>query len=225
MFVFVLPEFLRIPCSILSYLLIGSTKKTRKPSTPGMEDLSDQPNPSERFDLVQRAARSVKWTTLGSLLPRFVTPISTMILAALLTPADFGIVAVSALVIAMAQIIVGLGLGQAVVQRRTMVIEAASFAFWLSLSLAGFLYAALWIASPWIAQIYHIPQLDRCDQGIWHISGSFCVGEHPIGAYAAGAQVSRPLLGQYSAAIGDRNYRSNLSTLRSEVMGVGSRAA
>jgi teichuronic acid exporter len=113
--------------------------------------------PEEKSLLLKQAAGSVKWSALGNLLPRLVSPVSTMILAAILTPADFGTVAVSTLVIALAQILVGLGLGPAVVQRRTAVDEAASVALWLSLSAAGVLYGLLWFAAPWLAQVYHIP--------------------------------------------------------------------
>ena len=119
---------------------------------------SADPSGSEgKLRLVQQAASSVKWTVLSNLLPRLISPISTMVLAALLTPADFGVVAVSTLVIALAQIVVGLGFGPAIVQRRTSVAEAASVAFWLSLSLAGILYGMLWIAAPSLARVYHIP--------------------------------------------------------------------
>ena len=111
----------------------------------------------EKSRLLKQAASSVKWATLSGLLPRFISPISTIVLAALLTPADFGIVAVSTLVIALAQIIVGLGLGPAVVQRRKLVAEAASVAFWLSLAVAVVLYSVLWITAPWLARIYQIP--------------------------------------------------------------------
>jgi teichuronic acid exporter len=117
---------------------------------------SGRPEPEDRGRLVRRAAGSVKWTVLSNLLPRLVTPISTLVLAALLVPADFGIVAVSMLVIALARIVVGLGLGPAVVQRRTMVAKAASAALWMSFAIAAALYGVLWIAAPWIAQIYEM---------------------------------------------------------------------
>jgi O-antigen/teichoic acid export membrane protein len=111
----------------------------------------------EKNKLFRQAVGSVKWTLLGSLLPRTISPIIALALAAILAPADFGIVAVSMLIIALAQIIVGLGLGPALIQRRTMVIEAASTAFWMSLSVACVLYGVLWFSAPWVARIYHIP--------------------------------------------------------------------
>lgn len=114
---------------------------------------------AQSTELIRRAASSVKWAALSNLLPRFITPITTMILAAILTPADFGTVAVSTLVIALAQVVVGLGLGPAVVQRRTLVTETASAALWISLPIAGAFYGMLWMAAPQLAEIYQIPLL------------------------------------------------------------------
>jgi len=82
-----------------------------------------------------------------------------MILAGLLTPSDFGIVAAATLVVTLAQVVVGLGMGAAVVQRQTEVEEAASIAFGLSVAMAALLYGALWWLSPVIANFYQIPAL------------------------------------------------------------------
>jgi len=113
----------------------------------------------ERKQIVDKAYRSVKWSALASVLPRFITPVSAMILAGLLTPNDFGIVAAAMLVVALAQVVVGLGMGAAVVQRQTAVEEAASIAFGLSVTMAVLLYGALWWLSPIIANFYQIPAL------------------------------------------------------------------
>ncbi len=124
-----------------------------------MQDLNDKLLPIDNSGLVQHAARSVKWTTLSSLLPRMITPISTMILAGLLTPSDFGTVAISTLIITLAQVIVGLGLGQTIIQFRKNVVEAASTAFILNLLFAIFLYILLWVIAPLLANFYQNPIL------------------------------------------------------------------
>ncbi|HSJ53357.1 MAG TPA: lipopolysaccharide biosynthesis protein [Anaerolineae bacterium] len=133
-----------------------------------MPDGSSPARPAETPDagppdgyagIVHQAAGSVKWATLANLLPRFFTPVSSLVLAALLTPADFGIVAVSTLVVALARIVVGLGLGAAVVQRQESVARAASAAFWISFGLSVGLYGGLWLAAPSLARLYQIPLL------------------------------------------------------------------
>jgi len=108
----------------------------------------------ERDQVVDQAFHSVKWAALTNFLPRLITPFSTIVLAALLTPEDFGIVAVATVIITLAQLIVGLGMGQAVIQRRTQVAEAASIGFLFCLLVALALFAFLWLLSPSIAMAY-----------------------------------------------------------------------
>jgi O-antigen/teichoic acid export membrane protein len=116
------------------------------------------PSPTQA-EIVGKAALSVKWTLLSSLAPRLITPLATMLLAGLLTPDDFGIVATATLVVTLAQIVVGLGMGTAVIQRQTDIEEAASAAFGLSMVVATFLYGGLWWMSPMIAAFYQNPVL------------------------------------------------------------------
>jgi teichuronic acid exporter len=104
--------------------------------------------------LINQAARSVKWAFLYNMVPRLVTPFSTMILVALLTPSDFGLVAIATLIIALARIVVDLGLRKAVIQRQTDVNESASISLWISLLVSAGLYLTLWTAAPWISAAY-----------------------------------------------------------------------
>jgi O-antigen/teichoic acid export membrane protein len=115
---------------------------------------SDPIDSDSQTTLLDQAARSVRWSLLYNLLPRLVTPFSAMILAALLTPVDFGLVAIATFVIALARIVVDLGLGKTVIQRRTRVDEAASIGLWVSVLVSVTLYLVLWIAAPAIAAAY-----------------------------------------------------------------------
>jgi len=108
----------------------------------------------EKEDLVSVAARSFKWSILYNVAPRLITPFSTMILAALLTPADFGLVAISTFVIALATILSEFGMGRAVIQRQADIDEFASVGMWLNLLLSLGIYIILWIAAPWISDLY-----------------------------------------------------------------------
>lgn len=114
----------------------------------------DGADSGDRAGLVGQAARSVKWSLLYNILPRLVTPFSTIILAALLTPADFGLVAISTFVIALARIVIDLGLSKTVIQRKEAVDEAASVGLWVSVLVSIALYLALWVAAPSIATSY-----------------------------------------------------------------------
>jgi len=111
-------------------------------------------NQSVKDELVNQSARSVKWSILYNTAPRLVTPFSTLILAALLTPSDFGLVAISTFIIALANIVVDLGLGKAIIQRQTNVNESASISLWIRLLISTILYIFLWIAAPSLSLIY-----------------------------------------------------------------------
>ena len=119
----------------------------------------DHPSPPMEPQIVHQAVHSIKWAALAQLLPRLVTPITTMLLALLLVPDDFGVVAIATLVISLANIVTGMGFGATVVQRRTMVDETANMAFWMSLGLAILMYGVLWLLSPAIALFYRIAPL------------------------------------------------------------------
>lgn len=104
--------------------------------------------------LVMQAARSVKWSILYNVVPRLVTPFSTMILAGLLSSEDFGLVAIAVLINALAQIIVEMGLGKAVIRAQENVEEAASVSFWFTLFVSSSIYAGLWFFAPSLAQLF-----------------------------------------------------------------------
>jgi O-antigen/teichoic acid export membrane protein len=111
--------------------------------------------------VIQQAVQSIKWAALVQILPRLVTPVTTMVLAALLIPDDFGVVAAATLILSLANIAIGMGFSATVVQRRTMVDETATMSFWMSLFLAILIYGVLWLISPAIAVIYKIAPLQN----------------------------------------------------------------
>lgn len=108
----------------------------------------------KRTALVDKAAHSVKWAILYNLVPRLITPFSTLILAKLLTPSDFGLVAIATLVVSLANVVIDSGLGKALIQIEGDVLDAASAIFWANLIISLLLYWGLWFASPLVASAY-----------------------------------------------------------------------
>lgn len=116
--------------------------------------MQSQPN-----SVIVHAISSLKWSFFSGIAPRLITPITTFLLAGLLTPADFGTVAVSTLIVSLAQILTELGLATTVIQRQSNVMQAASIAFWLNVSVACVLYLTLWVTAPTIERLYDIASL------------------------------------------------------------------
>jgi len=109
-----------------------------------------------RAAIIQKAGESVKWSLATTFVPRLITPLSSAILASLLLPDDFGVVAISTLIVVLAQVLVYNGMPAAIIQRQDRVNEAASFAFFFSLTVSLLLYVALWAVSPLVEQGYGI---------------------------------------------------------------------
>ena len=121
----------------------------------GPEDSLD-PEGRDRVegDLVQ----SLKWSWLGAIAPRLVTPLVTVFLSLLLSPRDFGLAAAATAVISIAYILVSVG--PAIVRSRDPEGQVASTAFWLGNGLMAILYLAIWALSGWYAGRVGDPALE-----------------------------------------------------------------
>jgi PST family polysaccharide transporter len=98
------------------------------------------------------------WAGLAAIVPRFATPVVMITLARLLTPEDYGVVAIATLLLALLGVLQQMGLGQAVVQVSERLEQAASTAFWVTLVMSALLYAVLWLAAPTVASFFHEPR-------------------------------------------------------------------
>ncbi len=82
-----------------------------------------------------------------------------IVLARLLTPADYGVVGLVAVFIAIAQVFAQSGLGQALVQRKNADNTDFSTVFFFNILFSIALYAVLFLFAPLIASFYDMPQL------------------------------------------------------------------
>jgi O-antigen/teichoic acid export membrane protein len=83
-----------------------------------------------------------------------------IILARLLTPEDFGLVAIVAVLTSFAPGLIDFGLGDAVAQRRTISQPQVSGLFWLSTAIGLAIAVVVAACSPLIATIYREPRLE-----------------------------------------------------------------
>lgn len=104
-------------------------------------------------------ASALRWSILGEAATRIASPVVLLVLAALLSPEDFGVVAAATVVIALAQALSEAGLGRAIVQRQDRVHDAATTGFWMNLAFALLLAAALVFCAPAIARFFDAPDV------------------------------------------------------------------
>lgn len=85
--------------------------------------------------------------------------VSSIILARLLTPEDYGIVAMIAIFISLSGILVDSGFGGALVYYKDVDKKDYSTVFWVNMALSIFLYALMYINADAISEFYHTPIL------------------------------------------------------------------
>lgn len=137
----------------------------RRQKRPFVTVPSDPANP-DQFE-VQLDARSLKSTSIrGSMLIGFSQLLrllmqvgSQVVLARLLFPEDFGLVAMVFPLITFAAIFADIGFGEAVIQRDKLDQQRVSSLFWISIGLSVVLGLIVAGASPLVALVYGDPRL------------------------------------------------------------------
>lgn len=114
-------------------------------------------NKSSATTITQKATRSVKWSALTEMVARTAAPIVTVILARLLTPVDFGVVATAMIAISFAQMFWDSGLSKALIQTNEAPEEAAQVVFWTNVTLGVTIYALLFIMAPRVGVFFNSP--------------------------------------------------------------------
>ncbi len=89
---------------------------------------------------------------------RLINPLATFVLAGLLTPADFGLVAIAMLILAVIQVIQDFGLGQTLIRWPGDQEQAADVTFVLMLMLSGGLYVVTVLSAPMAAAFFNQPE-------------------------------------------------------------------
>ena len=101
-----------------------------------------------------RVLHAFKWSILGEATSRLVGPAVLLVLARLLTPEDFGVVASATIVTSLCQAVADAGLGKALVQHRGPVAPFADAAFWISLPISIVLALVLMAGAAPIASFF-----------------------------------------------------------------------
>ncbi|MCS6840396.1 MAG: lipopolysaccharide biosynthesis protein [Roseiflexus sp.] len=107
----------------------------------------------------KRAVHGTFWSFLSFLSTKALTFATTIVLARLLTPAEFGIIAYCTVVIGFLDLLNNVGVGHALIARRDRLEEAQNAAFVISIGSSIVLYAGAWALAPLIADFFNEPQV------------------------------------------------------------------
>ncbi len=106
----------------------------------------------------RQAGRGFKWSLVGTVIGRAGGFAIGLLLARLLSPADFGVYAVAVAAMAFVMHVNDVGLIAATVQWRGRLEDMAPTAATIAIASSVVIYGIVWFASPAIAELAHLPQ-------------------------------------------------------------------
>lgn len=109
--------------------------------------------------LKSKVAKGAVWVLLEKFSVQIVGVVVSIVLARLLTPNDYGTVALTGIFFAVAGVLVDGGFGGALVQKKDADELDFNSVFYLNVALAVVAYGVLFVAAPWIASFYNTPEL------------------------------------------------------------------
>lgn len=111
------------------------------------------------LSLANKTLLGIAWNFTEQFSRRGVGLLTTFVLAYFLTPADFGLVAMMAVFIALASSLMDMGFKQALIRLKQAGQEDFDTAFYANILLGLLSYLLLFSCAPWIAVFYEEPQL------------------------------------------------------------------
>ncbi len=110
---------------------------------------------TEKESLLKKSAKGIKWSMLASVFNMSLQIAYTSVMAYLLDPVAFGIMAIASVIVDLGRQVTNMGIGQAVVQKQDLNDNDMKAAFSFSLGLGIFIYLIIFFSAEYIAWIYN----------------------------------------------------------------------
>ena len=106
------------------------------------------------MSLKRKTYTAVRWTTTAALIRALLQIVQVVVLARLLVPEDYGLMAMVGVVLGFAGLFSDMGVNSAFVQRQEVTLEQRSSLFWLNVALSAALSLLLIALSPLISWFF-----------------------------------------------------------------------
>ncbi len=120
--------------------------------------------------LGMRTVQGLAWTGTAAAAHGVLHLVRLVILARLLSPSDFGIVAMAMVLVSLSGLVANMGIGEAIIYRHQVTRNQLSSLYWLNVSAGAVVTAVLVAVAPLAASVYGEPQLQDILQ--WMAIGS-----------------------------------------------------
>jgi len=135
-------------------------KRTLSRSPPTMNDVhSNDPEALTSDNLGSRARTAIRWKVLSQGLTTGLQMLTSIILARLLMPQDFGILGMATIVTGLAGLFRDLGLGQALIQRKEIEKHHLASAHWGTMVMGVLLLGLTVVVAPYVGIFYKEPRM------------------------------------------------------------------
>lgn len=111
------------------------------------------------MNIKNRVLTSISWALAQAWGSKLVSFITFFLIARVLSPSEVGIVATAAILIALLELVVEQGLGDAIVQRKAITEVELNSALVLCTIVGTMMAGMLWIGAPALADLWHMPAL------------------------------------------------------------------
>ena len=101
----------------------------------------------------------VAWSFIQNIASKGLSFVFMILLTRLLTPGDYGLIGMLSIFIAISEVFILSGFGEALIQKKNCTDDDYSTAFYFNVAIAVLIYVILFLSAPLIASFYHEPQL------------------------------------------------------------------
>jgi lipopolysaccharide exporter len=109
--------------------------------------------------LARKAFAGASWVSLSSLISNGLQLLQLALLARMLPPQDFGVIALATVVVGFAQTYTDMGMGNAVIHRQDATHRQLSSLYWLNVLVGAAIFCVVQILAPLLAALWQAPEL------------------------------------------------------------------
>jgi teichuronic acid exporter len=106
------------------------------------------------MNIKQKAINSTKWSAIQNWTSQILSLLVFLLLARLLQPADFGLVALASVFVVVLSTLSNQGFAQAIIQRQDLEPEHLDSAFWINTGIGAFLALGLFFRPSYCCNVY-----------------------------------------------------------------------
>ena len=122
---------------------------------------------------LSRSAKASIWSGIDTISQQGLRFLITMVLARLLTPADYGVIGMLAIIIGISIAFIESGFSHALIQRQVLKSIDISSVFYFNIAMGVLCSTLLCISAPWVATFYGMPVLKPLS---WLVAANLLIG-------------------------------------------------